>query len=202
MRISIRATFSLLLVMAMFSASRSIAHAQEVAPADKQPRAELALDYTYIRSNAPPGGCVCFDLNGGGATYAHSIGSGRFALVGDVSIAHAGAISANSYDLTLSTFTAGVRYRPTFRHSPLKPFGQVLAGIAHSSGSLVSGQNPTVSNSGGAFAAIAGGGLDLHLSHHFSVRLIEADYLVTTFDNGINDHQNNFRLNAGVVFHF
>jgi hypothetical protein len=34
------------------------------------------------------------------------------------------------------------------------------------------------------------------------VRLIEADYLLTTFDNGSNNHQNNLRIGAGVVVHF
>jgi hypothetical protein len=34
------------------------------------------------------------------------------------------------------------------------------------------------------------------------VRLIEADYLVTTFDNGVNNHQNNLRIGAGLVVRF
>jgi hypothetical protein len=34
------------------------------------------------------------------------------------------------------------------------------------------------------------------------VRLAEADYLLTTFDNGTNNHQNNLRVNAGVVVRF
>jgi peptidoglycan-associated lipoprotein len=34
------------------------------------PRAELALGYTYMHSNAPPCGCGCFNLNGGSATVA------------------------------------------------------------------------------------------------------------------------------------
>jgi hypothetical protein len=32
--------------------------------------------------------------------------------------------------------------------------------------------------------------------------LVEADYLVTTFDNGSNNHQNNLRVGAGVVLRF
>ena len=36
----------------------------------------------------------------------------------------------------------------------------------------------------------------------FSARLAEADYLLTTFDNGTNNHQNNLRISAGVVIHF
>jgi len=198
MRIRIRVIFSLLL--AMTAASRSVA--QQPAHAEKQSRPELALDYTYLRSNAPPGGCVCFNLNGGSATFAWPVLSNHFALVGDVSVAHSGSITSNGYDLTLSTFTAGTRYRAGLGHSPIKPFGQILVGVAHSSGSLVSGQNPAVTNAGAAFAATAGGGLDLRATHHLSLRLIEADYLVTTFNNGVNDHQNNLRLSSGVVFHF
>jgi hypothetical protein len=47
-----------------------------------------------------------------------------------------------------------------------------------------------------------GGGLDLRLSPRVSLRLVEANYLVTTFDNGVNDHQNIRRLSAGLVVHF
>jgi outer membrane immunogenic protein len=198
LRIRIRVIFSLLL--ALTAASRSVA--QQSGPPDKQPRPELALDYTYLRSNAPPGGCVCFNLNGGSATFAWPVASGHFALVGDVSVAHSGSITSSGYDLTLSTFTAGARYRARLGHSPIKPFGQVLVGVAHSSGSLVSGQNPSVNNAGAAFAAITGGGLDLHINRRLSLRLVEADYLVTTFNNGVNDHQNNLRLSSGLVFHF
>jgi len=57
-------------------------------------------------------------------------------------------------------------------------------------------------NAGSAFAANLGGGVDWRASRRFSVRLLEADYLVTTFDNGVNDHQNSLRLGAGVVMRF
>ena len=46
------------------------------------------------------------------------------------------------------------------------------------------------------------GGLDLRVNPRFSIRLVEADYLLTTFDNGSNNHQNNLRVSAGVVIHF
>jgi hypothetical protein len=86
-------------------------------------------------------------------------------------------------------------------HSTLQPFGQVLAGLAHSSGTLVQGSSPGAANAGAAFAAIFGGGVDLRATRRFSVRLIDADYLLTTFDNGSNNHQNNLRISAGVVVH-
>jgi hypothetical protein len=31
------------------------------------------------------------------------------------------------------------------------------------------------------------------------LRAFEADYYLTRFDNGVNDHQNNLRIAAGVI---
>jgi len=204
MRLRINHTFVLLLTIAAVSARPALAQGsvQPAAPAEKPLRSELALDYSYLHSNAPPAGCGCFNLNGGSATFAWSIQPGKWDLVGDVVSTHAGNVSAAGYSLTLSAFTAGVRYLPRFGHSPLQPFGQVLLGLAHSSGTLVQSPNAEATNAGAAFAANVGGGLDLGASRRFSIRLLETDYLLTTFDNGSNNHQNNLRINAGVVVHF
>jgi outer membrane immunogenic protein len=163
---------------------------------------ELAVEYNFLASNAPPGECGCFHLNGGGANFAWPLHSGRFALVGDIGVSHASSIASHGYDLTLSTFTAGGRYSLDLKRTHFRLFGQVLAGAGHASGSLVEGTNPGASNAGAAFAGIAGGGVDMRLGHRISLRLVEADYLATTFDNGSNDHQNNLRLGAGVMFAF
>jgi len=200
MRLRINREFALLFTIAVASIARSAAQSP-VQPASVKPRAELALDYSYLRSNAPQGSCGCFNMNGGNATFAWPLGSGEFALAGDVTIAHAGTVSTSGNNLTLSTFTAGVRYLPMKSRS-FQPFGQVLAGLAHSSGTLVQGANPGAANAGAAFAGNFGGGLDLRLNPRFSIRLAEADYLLTTFDNGTNNHQNNLRISAGVVIHF
>ena len=72
--------------------------------------------------------------------------------MGDITADHAGSISSSGYSLTLSAYTVGARYRQHIGHSPLQPFGQVLVGLAHSSGSLVGGQSPAASNAGAAFA--------------------------------------------------
>ena len=199
MRLRIKHIFALLLTIAAVSTAQAVAQsdAQPAPATDKPFRAELELGYSYLRSNAPPGGCGCFNLNGGNATFAWPVHTGSFALAGDVTVAHAGSAANTGDSLTLSTFTAGGRYSPHVSHSPLQPFGQALVGLAHSSGTLVAGANP-----GAAFAANLGGGLDLSASRRFSIRLIEADYLVTTFNNGANNHQNNLRIGAGVVLHF
>jgi outer membrane immunogenic protein len=200
MRLRIKHKFVLLLTVAAVSAAQ--AFAQAVPRTDRPFRAELALDYTFLHSNAPPGGCGCFNLNGGSATFAWPIRAGSFDLVGDVTIAHAGMVSTSGDNLTLGTFTVGGRYLPRLSHSSLQPFGQVLLGLAHSSGTLVQGSNPGAANAGTAFAGNFGGGLELRVTPRFSIRLVEADYLLTNFDNGSNNHQNNLRINAGLVVRF
>jgi outer membrane immunogenic protein len=198
MRIRIKCTFVLLAIAAVFALR---AGAQNTKAPDT-PRPEFAAGYTYVRSNAPPGGCTCINLNGANATFAWPVKTGGFALVGDFTISHAGNIGSSSYTLTMSTFTGGVRYLLPVHHRPVRPFGQVLLGAAHSSGTLVEGNNPASANAAAAFAANIGGGLDLKVDRRFAIRLIEADYLITTFDNGSNNHQNNIRIGAGVVFRF
>jgi peptidoglycan-associated lipoprotein len=202
MRLRIKTNFALLLTLAAVSALC----AQDLgkpAPTDPKPyRMELAAGYTYLHSNAPPGGCGCFNLNGGNATFAWPVMSGRFALVGDFTIAHAGTVSTTGNSLTLSTYTAGGRYLPRLSHSPIQPFGQALIGLAHAGGTLVQGANPGAANAGAAFAANIGGGADLKATPRVSVRLIEADYWLTTFDNGSNNHQNNLRISSGIVVRF
>jgi peptidoglycan-associated lipoprotein len=204
LRLRIKHAFVLLLTVAAASAAQAVAQTPAAKPSEvggSDYRAELALGYSYLHSNAPPGGCGCFNMNGGNATFAWPLKSGMYALAGDVTVAYAGAVSNSSQSLTLSTFTAGGRYLPRLGHSTLQPFGQVLAGLAHSSGTLVQGSSPGAANAGAAFAAIFGGGVDLRATRRFSVRLIDADYLLTTFDNGSNNHQNNLRISAGVVVH-
>jgi opacity protein-like surface antigen len=83
----------------------------------------------------------------------------------------------------------------------LLPFGQVLFGGTHASGSLAPGSSG-IAGSSNAFAMTAGGGLDVGLTRHFAIRPVELDYYLTRFNNGVNHHQNNFRFSAGVVVRF
>jgi len=207
---SIKTSFALFLLVLIAAVSARSAVAQGAqqsagktsAAADEPLPAEVAVEYTYEHSNAPPASCTCFNLNGGSATFAWTLKPGSFALVGDITSTHASGISTTGLDLTLSTFTGGVRYLPRLGNSPLHPWGQVLVGVAHASGTLAQAPNPGAANAGAAFAANLGGGADLRLNHRFSYRLAEAEYLVTTFDNGSNNHQNNLKISTGVVIHF
>jgi len=161
---------------------------------------DLALQYTYLRSNAPVGQCTCFSPEGGSASTSVPLPGRHFSLAGDLTAGHASGISSGSYDLTLTVFTAGLRFTPGFKMGRLIPYGQILAGGARAGGSLVSGNSPANSSSV-VFASNAGGGLDLVLrpDSRVSLRLVEADYLATLFHNGQNDHQNILRVSAGIV---
>jgi outer membrane immunogenic protein len=162
---------------------------------------ELALTYSYIHSNALPAGSTSINLNGGSATFALPLGSHNLSLAGDVTAAHGGGITAKGYSLTLTSYTAGVRYSPMVLQW-LHPYGQALFGVAHASGSLVQAQAFPVPNAGASFALNLGGGLTIRTHSRLSIRPIEADYLLTTFNNGANNHQNNLRIGSGLVFAF
>jgi peptidoglycan-associated lipoprotein len=184
--------FSLLLFGFTAIAALS-AHAQSAASVD------LGVDYNYVRTNAPAAGCGCFALNGGSGWVAvnlmHSVG-----IVGEIASQHASNISSSGADLTLTSYLVGARY--TWAHARhFAPFAQVLLGGAHASGGLAPGSSG-LPGSGNAFAMTAGGGLDISLTRRIALRAFEADYYLTRFNNGVNDHQNNLRIAAGVIVRF
>ena len=162
-------------------------------------RFELGGNYTYVRANAGPGSCGCINLQGGSGWIGYNFNS-HVAVIGEIAGQHASNIGPLAADLTLTSFLAGVRFRASGSHS-FSPFGQFLLGGAHAGGDMAPG-NPGIPGSSGAFALTAGGGVDLRISQRFSLRLIQADYFYTHFTNGINDHQNNVRIGAGLVVHF
>jgi peptidoglycan-associated lipoprotein len=164
------------------------------AAAQDTPRWELDAGYSYARTNAPPGGCGCVSMNGGNGGVAYHLND-HLALAGDVAVVTAGNVRGSGQSLSLLSYQVGPRvYLPMKR---VTPFGQVLVGGAHASNPAFGGSGPSAN----AFAATVGGGIDLSLNRRFALRLIEADYIVTTFSNGVNDHQNNLRLSFGVVAH-
>lgn len=113
---------------------------------------------------------------------------------------HASNIAPFSADLTLTSFLAGVRYKSK-PAGAFVPFVQFLLGGAHASGDLAPGTRG-IPGSANAFALTTGSGVDIRLTGHFALRVIQADYYYTRFTNGLNDHQNNLRLSEGLIFRF
>lgn len=89
---------------------------------------------------------------------------------------------------TMHNFLFGPQF--TLGRGKVSPFVHGLVGVSH-------GTSSGFSDNVLGFAA--GAGLDLKVSDRLSVRLVQADYLGTHYADEI---QNNFRLSAGVVFHF
>jgi outer membrane immunogenic protein len=88
--------------------------------AQTQPSNEIALDYTYVHTNAPPAGCGCFSMNGGSGSYAYHFGP-QFAAVIEVGAVHAGNVDGTGLDLTLTSYLGGPRFyyrRPHARFVP------------------------------------------------------------------------------------
>jgi len=88
------------------------------------------------------------------------------------------------------------------------PFAQVLFGGVHASAVTLSGCTDGNCNflpAENKFAMTAGGGLDLKVHHHLAIRIIQAEYLMTSFEDhstGQSARQNDMRLSAGIVFRF
>ena len=168
--------------------------------AQGQPSQEIAFDYTYIHTNAPPGGCGCFSMSGGGGSYAYHYGP-QFALLADVEVAHAYKADAYGDDLTLTSFLAGPRFyyrRPAARWVP---YGQALLGVVRGTGTLAAA-NSNGSPSSAVFGSALGGGVEYNITRDFTLRVVEVNYFVTTFDNLVNNRQNNLRVTAGMAYHF
>jgi hypothetical protein len=82
--------------------------------------------------------------------------------------------------------------RFNMRRKTVTPFGQVLpGGVATSSGIEQLGWQSH-------FAMTAGGGIDVRLSRHFSIRPAQAEYFMTKLPDGLDNRQNNFRFSTGV----
>jgi outer membrane immunogenic protein len=160
---------------------------------------EVGVNYNYVRSNLPAGGCGCFGIRGGGGWAAFHV-THSIDIVGEIASQHASNISGSGADLTLTSFLAGPRYRWT-NAGRFAPFVQLLLGGVYAGGSLAPGSSG-LAGSAGAFGMTAGGGLDIRFTRHTSLRAFESDYFLTRFDNGLNDRQGNLRIAAGVVVRF
>ena len=119
-----------------------------------------------------------------------------------------------------SHFLIGPRYG-FYNHSRFTPFGEILFGVGHASVStdirfpecrrssplaqllLPDNVSARLTASRTSFAMMAGGGLDIRLTKHFTYRLFDADYYLTrpvSFITGENVNKNNVRLTTGVNF--
>jgi hypothetical protein len=137
-------------------------------------------------------------LNGWEISASHHL-TGPIALAVDAS---------GDYGLATSGFPVNGRARQYLLlggpqisgHSHLAPFVHALAGATRQS-ATASGNNFLLTFPSGSwgFAAAVGGGFNANVSPSFSIRLIQADYVITRLGSSI---QSQPRLSIGFVFRF
>jgi len=173
----------------------SISAAPSLQAQESQSKIELYGSYDFIRFNVnakvngqPP--FQTFNANGGGGELTYNMNN-WLGVLGDLG----GYWAANA-----TRQGAAIPYllgpRISLRRRKVTPFAQVLAGgVLTSSGIEQTGWQSH-------FAMTAGGGLDVKLSKHISLRPVQAEYFLTKIPDGLTNRQNNFRVGAGIVFRF
>ena len=174
---------------------RSHVEMQKAGGVEKPPAVEVGLGYTYLHANAPPGACQCFSLNGGYGSVTVNASHG-FATVGDFSVAHAGNIAPTAQSLTVVNYLFGPRYSWRASSNRFTPYGQVLLGGSTELSSLPRVQNVS------AFAFSIGGGVNARLTHRIGWKIFELDWLHSQLPNGVNNRQNDLRIDSGVILRF
>lgn len=187
-------------VLAAFTlagAATTASFAQKVS-APNQPPLELAL--TYIAGYSNPVNGSDFWRQGGGVQI-HGRFYGGWGVVADIAGTHVGDIHSTGVGLDLVTATFGPRYTWLPEHSRYSLYGQGLVGQAWGLNSVFPNSSGITTNAD-SLAVKAGGGLNVALTPHFSLRAVELDYLRTQLPNSSSNTQNNFILGAGVILKF
>jgi len=179
------------------------------------PKIELFLGYSYLRAvpSLTAGNRLVW-LNGGSTSIAFNLNRylgivGDFGGFNDTELNLQGTNPNRIPDSSGTVFTYLFGPRLSFRkYERITPFAQVLFGGIHASQVTLSdctGAACTLLPSEDTFAMTAGGGLDINVHRHFAIRIIQAEYLMTRFEDrttGSNATQNDMRLSSGIVFRF
>jgi opacity protein-like surface antigen len=168
-----------------------------VGAQESAPKVDIFAGYSYLQANPGVSGVDSFHLHGGSASVAYNYNH-WLSAVADFGGYNNGNILGTGASGTLSTYLFGPRV--SYRHfRRITPFGQVLFGVGHTNSSAFG-----TAGSQNAFAMTVGGGVDYKLLDHFSIRPIQAEYLMTRFGVGTTgtQTQNNLRLSTGFVFRF
>jgi opacity protein-like surface antigen len=188
----VRTFFIILLLAAAFGAA-SPAVAQDET---ETPQVELYGGYYYVRFNSSVNAPVFpvpagFNANGGGGQLEYNV-TKWLGIVGDFAGYH---VSAQPSAGTFS-YLFGPRINFRRKRQTVMPFAHVLLGGMTANGNIGRVGSQTV------FAMTIGGGLDVKVSPSVAIRPVQVEYLMTTFSDGLNNRQDNFRFGAGIVFRF
>jgi hypothetical protein len=102
-----------------------------------------------------------------------------------------------------SFYTAAAGPRFTARNDNATTFAHILFGGTHQH-ERVNTITERFSTNANGFVVAFGGGVDVNVSPHFGVRVIQAEYVLTKFNHAPSGKavQHNARVGIGVVFRF
>jgi len=206
--------FDKVLMIAVIVAAGTISSAQEF------PRAEIGLNYSYMRYAPSVSYSKGHSLNGGGGSFVYNwneyLGI-RADLQGYTSNTTGFNIPSTptfpnglqgNVQGNLFTFLFGPQLK--VRAHRLEPFGNLLFGGAHTNlysnaftklcQPIVGGCQISKAPTAQAFAMSFGGGVDIPITKTISFRPAEISYLLTRFSNPFTktNNQNNFRYMVGI----
>ncbi len=188
-------------LMLMLGASH-IGAAQSVTagvPESAGDRGVLSLALTFDSAGANITTSNKFWLAGGSAELNATVIRG-FGLTASVTGLHAGNSGGGvPVNLIVGTFGPSYSLQSRLAKHPAMFFVHGLIGEANGFKGVYPKSTAPDSSANG-LAARVGGGLDLKVSHHISIRLIEAHWLRTQLPNSMTNIQNDLELGAGMVF--
>jgi opacity protein-like surface antigen len=177
--------------------SGAVALAQETS---ETPKVEVGLNYSFTRVN-PGSSFSSFNTNGGFGDVEYNVNR-HFGLVADLGATYVGTTNGVNFSNTSFEYLFGPRFN--VRHGRFNPYIQTLfGGQRFSNGWNPGSADPRLGASQNNFAMAVGGGLNVAVSNHLSVRPFQLDYFLTEVSpNNANYVQNDLRYSAGVVFRF
>lgn len=203
----VKSTSVLLIGGALLACLSMQAQQQKPMASEHHTYIDLAVTYNAERGKIASVDCGCFWMHGGsmnaGFTFYHGLG-----VAANLTGEHAADIR-QGVDLDKVMFSMGPRYTygaERWKGGFLKErgfsfFGEGLIGGVHGFNSVFP-SSQGAQKAASSFAVQAGGGLDLRVSKTFGVRAFEADYVRTTLPNNADNVQHDFRVGAGVSWHF
>jgi len=152
---------------------------------------EVSGAYQFTRFN-PGNGASAFNCQGGSGSFGAYL-TAQIGVIGEF-----GGCKVTGLPTGVNAHSLNYMVGPRFYfhpHDRIFPFCQALiVGDRLSAGASGVGTGST-----SAFAAALGGGADVTLTRHISLRALQVDYLYTHFNSA---SQNNLRLQTGLVYRF
>jgi opacity protein-like surface antigen len=160
--------------------------------AQKTPEVEIMGGYSYLRADM---GGADLGIHGWRTSLTHNTHSwlGGTADISGYYTQVTPASGPPDVNVNCYLFLFGPQF--SYRKNPsFTPFTHVLLGAMRASQGYLG-----ISQSKTDFAAAFGGGVDFKIHKHVALRVVQADYIYTSY---LNQRQNNLRLSAGIVLRF